>query len=63
MGCGRCVLSCRDGGHQALHQKEGNGGPVMDPDKCVGCHLCVTVCPARAISQGVRVKKKATAAV
>ncbi len=56
VGCGRCYLSCRDGGHQALRQNE-NGHPVMDAGKCVGCHLCVTVCPARAISQGARILK------
>ncbi len=48
LGCGRCALSCRDGGHEALHMS--NGRPVMDPRICVGCHLCVLVCPARAIS-------------
>ena len=56
VGCGRCYLSCRDGGHQALRQDE-NGHPIMDAGKCVGCHLCVTVCPVRAISQGARLLK------
>lgn len=48
LGCGRCYLSCRDGGHEALCMV--NGKPVMDPRVCVGCHLCVLVCPAKAIS-------------
>lgn len=48
VGCGRCVLSCRDGGHEALAM--GRGGPVMDPTACVGCHLCVLVCPVHAVS-------------
>lgn len=58
LGCGRCYLSCYDGGHQALNQNQSNGKPVLIADKCVGCHLCVTVCPVNAVSQGVRVLKK-----
>ncbi len=57
LGCGRCTLSCYDGGHQALKQEE-NGRPVLVAENCVGCHLCVTVCPMRAISPGTRVPKK-----
>ena len=48
VGCGRCVLSCRDGGHEALSM--GQSGPVLDPAVCVGCHLCVLVCPVHAVS-------------
>ncbi|MFV0464478.1 MAG: NAD-dependent dihydropyrimidine dehydrogenase subunit PreA [Lachnospiraceae bacterium] len=57
VGCGRCYLSCFDGGHQALSFDEGRQ-PLMDAKKCVGCHLCVTVCPAGAITAGTRVAKK-----
>lgn len=57
IGCGRCYLSCYDGGHQALKQDEKTGQPIMNGKKCVGCHLCLAVCPAQAISQGVRVEK------
>lgn len=56
VSCGRCVLSCYDGGHQALRRNE-TGGPVMDASRCVGCHLCVAVCPVEAISPGVRIRK------
>ncbi len=48
LGCGRCYISCRDGGHEAIHMT--NNKPIMDPRICVGCHLCVLVCPAKAIS-------------
>ncbi len=48
LGCGRCFISCRDGGHEALRMV--NKKPVMDPRVCVGCHLCVLVCPVKAIS-------------
>ena len=47
LACGRCYLSCMDGGHQAIAFKDGR--PVLDPAKCVGCHLCVLVCPNEAI--------------
>ena len=57
LGCGRCYLSCYDGGHQALRQDTLTGQPVFDANKCVGCHLCIKVCPVLAISPGVRVQK------
>jgi len=55
--CGRCCLSCYDGGHQALRQQQTTGRPVLIAEKCAGCHLCVTVCPVKAVSQGIRVSK------
>ncbi len=77
VGCGRCVISCADGGHQAISMAEvpaakspseaegcqaGNAislrRPRLDPKKCVGCHLCVLVCPQRAItSSGRRIRR------
>lgn len=57
VGCGRCYVSCYDGGHQALKQDDITGKPIMDGKKCVGCHLCALVCPVGAITQGTRVKK------
>ena len=55
IGCGRCKVSCMDGGHQAISMDE-NRRPVLNARKCVGCHLCVLVCPERAISgEGKRV--------
>lgn len=49
IGCGRCYISCRDGGHQALRFDSETRRPVLIPANCVGCHLCVLVCPREAI--------------
>ena len=51
IGCGRCQISCADGGHQAIRLDE-NRHPKLNGKKCVGCHLCVLVCPQRAIKPG-----------
>ncbi len=54
IGCGRCYISCFDGGHQAIHISPATGKAAMDPGKCVGCELCLLVCPVGAISEGKR---------
>lgn len=56
IGCGRCVISCDDGGHQAI--KFDNRVPKLDGSKCVGCHLCRLVCPEDAISSSKKRIKK-----
>lgn len=51
IGCGRCTISCSDGGHQAITLDE-DRHPVLNGKKCVGCHLCILVCPQHAIVPG-----------
>ena len=58
VGCGRCEVSCNDGGHQAIVFDKENRQPRLVGTKCVGCHLCRLVCPAGAISVTKRIPKK-----
>ncbi len=44
--CGRCHVVCEDTSHQAITATKGGRRhfEVID-EECVGCNLCVTVCP------------------
>lgn len=57
VGCGRCYLSCQDGGHQAILWEHKKRKPKLIRDNCVGCHLCALVCPTQTIHQGESVPK------
>jgi dihydropyrimidine dehydrogenase (NAD+) subunit PreA len=58
IGCGRCEVSCSDGGHQAIVFNHDTRQPRLVGTKCVGCHLCRLVCPTGAIGLTKRIKKK-----
>jgi dihydroorotate dehydrogenase subfamily 1 len=44
VGCLRCLVSCRDGGHRAISAGT-DRVPVVDEERCVGCNFCSLVCP------------------
>ena len=58
VGCGRCYVSCMDGGHQAIDFNTDTRQPRIVGTKCVGCHLCRLVCPTGAIIPTKRIAKK-----
>jgi dihydropyrimidine dehydrogenase (NAD+) subunit PreA len=44
--CGRCHVVCEDTSHQAITaMKNGRRHFEVKDDECVGCNLCVSVCP------------------
>ena len=57
IGCGRCYISCYDGGHQAIKFDSDTRRPSILGKRCVGCHLCMLICPVGAISSGKRIPK------
>jgi dihydropyrimidine dehydrogenase (NAD+) subunit PreA len=45
--CGLCITACWDGGHQAINKVKDQ--TIVDEYKCVGCALCLQVCPTNSI--------------
>src|SRR3569833_3113408 len=44
--CGRCHIACEDTSHQAIWPRvDGVRKFVVNEAECVGCNLCVLVCP------------------
>lgn len=57
-GCGRCYISCMDGGHQAIEFDLETRRPRLIGSKCVGCHLCRLVCSKNCIQVATKVVKR-----
>lgn len=57
IGCGRCYISCYDAAHQAIDWNEERKQPKVN-DNCVGCHLCINVCPVSGCITSGEVKFK-----
>ncbi|WP_142848399.1 NAD-dependent dihydropyrimidine dehydrogenase subunit PreA [Telmatospirillum sp. J64-1] len=45
--CGRCHIACEDTSHQAIRIVQGEGKRLftVENEDCVGCNLCLHVCP------------------
>lgn len=57
VGCGRCYISCFDAAHQAIDWDDEKRRPSIN-DNCVGCHLCLNVCPVQGVITPGEVKFK-----
>jgi dihydropyrimidine dehydrogenase (NAD+) subunit PreA len=57
ISCGRCHIACEDTSHQAITQTVGGKRrfEVIDAE-CVGCNLCVNVCPVEGCIEMVTLK-------
>lgn len=68
--CGRCHVVCEDTSHQAISTRlNGERHYAVKDEECVGCNLCVSVCPVedcislRQLQPGevdVRINRKVT---
>lgn len=48
ISCGRCHIACEDTSHQAIiAEKDGKRYFEVLDTECVGCNLCVNVCPVQ----------------
>jgi carbon-monoxide dehydrogenase iron sulfur subunit len=48
-----CLEACITG---AMHREPASGAVLCDADRCVGCWMCVMVCPAGAVRRGAQDK-------
>ncbi|HCZ07429.1 MAG: anaerobic carbon-monoxide dehydrogenase iron sulfur subunit [Thermotogota bacterium] len=52
-----CVRACITG---AMHRDSSTGAVYVDRDKCVGCWMCIMVCPYGVIKRGTGSNKVAS---
>ncbi len=59
--CGRCHIACEDTSHQAITAEKGGVRHFeVKDEECVGCNLCVNVCPVENCITMVPMRKGAT---
>jgi dihydropyrimidine dehydrogenase (NAD+) subunit PreA len=57
ISCGRCYIACEDTSHQAIMDiKNGERHFEVKNEECVGCNLCVNVCPIENCIEMVALK-------
>ena len=44
-----CIEACMTG---AMHRDPGTGAVLCDAERCVGCWMCIMVCPVGAVARG-----------
>ena len=44
-----CIEACMTG---AMYRDTETGAVISDPDRCVGCWMCIMVCPFGAVQRG-----------
>lgn len=57
-GCGICSLLCPVTAIEMLEDDEGFLYPVIDEDKCIGCHSCIKNCAFSLRKEFVRENRK-----
>jgi carbon-monoxide dehydrogenase iron sulfur subunit len=53
----RCIEACLTG---AMHRDGQTGAVLCDEDKCLGCWMCIMVCPFGAIQRNTASRKAAS---
>lgn len=57
VGCGLCVIACKDSGYQAI-EMDADRKASVDEEKCDGCGLCAGICPVEGCMELKRKESK-----